>query len=78
MARGVFICDNDVISAADLGLDRSSTEAIDFDNMTLEQVELYAIKRALAKAHGNVSQAAEKLGLGRSSLYRRLEKFGLS
>jgi transcriptional regulator of acetoin/glycerol metabolism len=46
--------------------------------MTLEEVELFVIKRALAKCKGNIKQAAEKLGLGRSSLYRRLEKFGLS
>ena len=78
MARGVFICLTDKISATDLGLTQTANEAVDFDNMTLEQVELYVIKRALAKAGGNVSQAADKLGLGRSSLYRRLEKFGLS
>ena len=78
MARGVFICVDGVIEAADLGLVTEQSNALDIDNMTLEEVELLMIKRALAQAKGNVSDAAKKLGLGRSSLYRRLEKFGLS
>ena len=78
MARGVFICVDGVIEAGDLGLITEQSNALDIDNMTLEEVELLMIKRALAQAKGNVSDAAKKLGLGRSSLYRRLEKFGLS
>jgi transcriptional regulator of acetoin/glycerol metabolism len=44
--------------------------------MSLEEVEAFLIKKALAR-HGNVAQAARALGLSRSALYRRLERYGL-
>ena len=48
-----------------------------FDTYNLEEVEKTVIRRALDKSGGNISQAAEQLGLTRGSLYRRLEKYGL-
>ena len=45
--------------------------------MSLEAVEAILIRKALARAGGNVSQAAEALGLSRGALYRRMEKYGL-
>ncbi|MFT4603805.1 MAG: two-component system response regulator HydG, partial [Rhodothermales bacterium] len=48
-----------------------------FDTYDLAEVEKTVIRRALEKQGGNISQAAEELGLTRASLYRRLEKYGL-
>ncbi len=48
------------------------------DQVTLEEVERHLIQRALRRCEGNVSQAAERLGLSRSALYRRLQRHGLS
>jgi transcriptional regulator of acetoin/glycerol metabolism len=45
--------------------------------MSLEDVEAFLIKKALAREGGNVSRAAEALGLSRSALYRRLQRYGL-
>ena len=45
--------------------------------MSLEDVESSLIKKALARFDGNVSHAAKALGLSRSALYRRLQRFGL-
>ena len=45
--------------------------------MSLEDVECFLIKKTLARFDGNVSRAAEALGLSRSALYRRLQRFGL-
>ncbi len=45
--------------------------------MSLEDAERLLIRKALERFDGNVSQAAEALGLSRSALYRRLERFGL-
>ena len=47
------------------------------EEMSLEDVEAFLIKKALARYDGNVSRAAEALGLSRSALYRRLQRFGL-
>jgi transcriptional regulator of acetoin/glycerol metabolism len=46
--------------------------------MTLEEAERWLITRALQRNDGNVSRAAESLGLSRSALYRRLQHFGIS
>jgi DNA-binding NtrC family response regulator len=47
------------------------------DEMSLEEVESFLIRKTLARFDGNVSRAAEALGLSRSALYRRLEKYRL-
>jgi len=44
---------------------------------SLEEVEAFLIKKALARYNGNVSHAANGLGLSRSALYRRLQRYGL-
>ncbi len=53
----------------------AETEA--FDSYNLEDVEREVIERVLRKHQGNVSHAARELGLTRTSLYRRMEKYGL-
>jgi transcriptional regulator of acetoin/glycerol metabolism len=45
--------------------------------MTLEDIELRAIRSALTRHDGNVVTTAAELGVSRSALYRRMEKFGL-
>ncbi|MCG7627742.1 GAF domain-containing protein [Epibacterium sp. MM17-32] len=42
-----------------------------------EKAERAAVVRALARAHGNVSQAARSLGIGRATLYRRMKRLGI-
>lgn len=53
------------------------TEGVILDNYNLETVEKAVIRKALKKYAGNVSHAAKELGLTRTSLYRRMEKYGL-
>ena len=55
----------------------SAGEAEAFDSYNLEDVERVVIERVLRKHQGNVSHAARELGLTRTSLYRRMEKYGL-
>jgi DNA-binding NtrC family response regulator len=45
--------------------------------MSLEEVERWLIRKALAREGGSVNRAASALGLSRSALYRRLQKLGL-
>ena len=55
----------------------SSLQNANADGLTLDEVELIAIKKAYEKYHGNVSQMASALGLSRQALYRRMEKHNL-
>jgi DNA-binding NtrC family response regulator len=75
--RAVLMAQGTVVKASDLGLYQSSESSARLDDMSLEEVECHLIKKTLARFDGNVSKAAEALGLSRSALYRRLEKFGL-
>lgn len=50
---------------------------LNLDHLNIEDVEKILIRKALDKNNGNITQAAQELGLTRSSLYRRLEKYGL-
>jgi DNA-binding NtrC family response regulator len=61
----------------DLGLRERRDGAARLEQMTLEEAERYLIQKALSRVDDNVSQAADVLGLSRSALYRRLQRFGL-
>jgi DNA-binding NtrC family response regulator len=75
--RGVLMAQGTGIRLGELGLriDRDATSRI--EDMSLEDVEGFLIKKAMARFDGNVSQAAKALGLSRSALYRRLQRYGL-
>ena len=45
--------------------------------MTMDEVEKAMIEKSLRHHRGNISKAAESLGLSRAALYRRLEKHGI-
>lgn len=75
--RAVLMAQGTIVKASDLGLYQSSDNSARLEDMSLEEVECFLIKKTLARFDGNVSKAAEALGLSRSALYRRLEKFGL-
>ena len=67
----------DTIRAADLAMQTSRDATPRVEDMSLEEVELFLVKKALARFDGNVSKAAEALGLSRSAMYRRLQRLGL-
>jgi len=75
--RGVLMAGGSTIRLGELGLriDRDSSSRV--EDMSLEEVEGFLIKKAMARFAGNVSQAAKALGLSRSALYRRLQRYGL-
>lgn len=76
--RAVLMAGEAFIRSGDLAL-RSGREGgvKRIDEMSLEEVECFLIKKALARYGGNVSHAAGALGLSRSALYRRLQRYGL-
>jgi len=75
--RAVLMSHGNKIEASDLGLNSARGSSVSLEEMSLEEVESILIRKALARSGGNVSQAAEALGLSRSALYRRMEKYGL-
>jgi DNA-binding NtrC family response regulator len=76
LERAILMCRTNEIQSADLGLNlRPQTQNL--EELSLEAVENTLIRKALQRYQGNVSQAAEALGLSRGALYRRMEKYGL-
>jgi DNA-binding NtrC family response regulator len=75
--RAVLMAAGPEISPADLGLRVGSEATARLDEMSLEEVESFLIRKALGRFDGNVSRAADALGLSRSALYRRLQRYGL-
>jgi DNA-binding NtrC family response regulator len=75
--RAVLMTAEDEIRAADLGLAEARGRPPTLEDLTLEEVEKILMQKALRKHDGNVSQAAEALGISRSAFYRRLQKYGL-
>ncbi len=77
LERAVLMCRTGQIQPADLGLGVARPLAQNLEELSLESVETILIRKALQRFQGNVSQAAEALGLSRGALYRRMEKYGL-
>lgn len=77
LERAVLMARATRIAIADLGLSAARTAAQQLDELSLESVEAILVRKALARSAGNVSHAAEALGLSRGALYRRIEKYGL-
>jgi DNA-binding NtrC family response regulator len=75
--RAVLRAGGPLVKAGDLGLRAARDGGGRLEDMSLEDVECFLIKKAMARFDGNVSQAARALGLSRSALYRRLQRYGL-
>lgn len=76
--RAVIMTDSDNLQESDFLFGRSgSGQANANDTLNLDEVEKTAISKALQLHNGNISKAADELGLTRASLYRRMEKYGL-
>jgi DNA-binding NtrC family response regulator len=75
--RAVLLCRGDEVEPANLAIAAARSASQSFENMSIDEVEALLIKKVLRRCDGNISQAAESLGLSRAALYRRIEKYGL-
>jgi len=75
--RAALMAQSGQVRASDLGM-RAPREATPrLEEMNIEDVERFLIKKTLARFDGNAKKAAESLGLSRSAFYRRLQRYGL-
>lgn len=78
LERAVIMTDSDTLQESDFLFGRTAAgQAGNNDTLNLDEVEKTAISKALQLHNGNISKAADELGLTRASLYRRMEKYGL-
>ena len=82
MERSIVLTDKAELAAEDIQLEtatpshaKDSMEAM--ESLNLETLERQAIKRAVSLSNGNLTQAAEMLGITRFALYRKIDKLGL-
>ena len=75
--RAVLMAQGNVVQPSDLALGGGGDAAPRLEDLSLEEVDRILVQKALTRFDGNVSQAANALGLSRSALYRRLQRFGL-
>ncbi|KAA3663296.1 MAG: sigma-54-dependent Fis family transcriptional regulator, partial [Calditrichaeota bacterium] len=77
--RAVIMADQEMLHPEDFNFNMQTFTAsgLHFDKYNLETVEKVIIQKAMQKHKGNITHAADELGLTRAALYRRLEKHNL-
>jgi DNA-binding NtrC family response regulator len=75
--RAVLLCRGDEIEPSNLAIANAKSSPQSFENMSIDEVEALLIRKVMRRCDGNISQAAEALGLSRAALYRRIQKYGL-
>jgi DNA-binding NtrC family response regulator len=75
--RALLLCREEEIQPAHLSVGGQRSPSASFENMSIDDVEAVLIRKVMRRCDGNVSHAAEALGISRAALYRRIEKYGL-
>jgi len=75
--RAVIMTEGNILQVDDFMLNIQDKEKVDIGDLNLIVIERETINTALLKHKGNLSSAAKELGLGRTTLYRKIEKYGL-
>ena len=78
LERSVIMADSPTLQESDFLFSRKGNDvAVGADTLNLDEVEKAAVIKAIQLHNGNISKAADELGLTRASLYRRMEKYGI-
>lgn len=75
--KAVILADDNIIRAADFYLDKSSSAEQLSANLTLDEAEKILVENALKRNEGNLSAAANELGVSRPTLYNKIKKYNL-
>lgn len=81
--RAAILCVEGVIEPENIDFEDSrvsdsKTEIMNIDGCTLEEIERQAIQTAMKQFDGNITKVSSSLGITRQSLYRKLEKYGIT
>ncbi len=76
VARAIIMCNTDIIQEQDIWLNIEQTSSNE-NTVNIEELEKKAIKKALNENSGNLTKTAKALGLGRTTLYRKMSKYDL-
>jgi DNA-binding NtrC family response regulator len=77
LERAVIMADSKTLQESDFLFSRKVDANVAADTLNLDEVEKAAVIKAIQLHNGNISKAADELGLTRASLYRRMEKYGI-
>ncbi len=75
--RAIILAEGNVLRADDFLLKKSNPEVQMLATTNLEELEEITIRKVIDKHNGNMSKVAKELGIGRTTLYRKLEKYEL-
>ncbi|MGP8175779.1 MAG: sigma-54-dependent transcriptional regulator [Terracidiphilus sp.] len=75
--RAILLCRGEEIEPVNLAIASARASTQSFENMSIDEVDALLIRKVLRRCDGNISQAAEALGLSRAALYRRIEKYAI-
>ncbi len=75
--RAVILCETSELTSKDFQFRTNKDDRREDSTTNLLEVEKKVIAEAIRKNGGNLSKAAKELGLGRTTLYRKIEKYGL-
>ena len=75
--RAVLMAQAELVTPGDLGLASDAHDLVRIEQMRMDEVESFLIKKALTRFQGNARRAAEALGLSRSTFYRRMQQYEL-
>ncbi len=76
--RAVILCKDSMLTMKDFQLVDEHHHVNSFSTLNLADVEREVIRKAILKNQNNLTRAAEELGIGRTTLYRKLEEYGIA
>lgn len=77
LERAIIMAESDILSADDFLLRKGGSSADAPATTNLEELEELTVRKVVDKHQGNMSKVAKELGIGRTTLYRKLEKYGI-
>lgn len=76
--RAIILNDKDILKPSDFLIMQENSHPADLAGYRMEDVEKQTIQQALEKYRYNISKAADELGMARTTLYRKMTKYGIS